>query len=83
MDANRQELEREKEKWESFKKTEEKKIRSQAESAADSKLAAFKDKLKAEEEREVREVKLNMETQLRNYERDMEQRVEAEKIQVA
>ena len=58
---NQQEIEKEKEKWENFKKTEEKKIRSQAESAADSKLAAFKEKLKLDEEKEMRAIHSNTE----------------------
>ena len=58
---NQQEIEKEKEKWENYKKTEEKKIRSQAESAADSKLAAFKEKLKLDEEKEMRAIQANTE----------------------
>ena len=53
---NQQEVEKERDKWESYKKAEEKKIRSHAESAADSKLAAFKDKLKLDEEKEMRAI---------------------------
>lgn len=45
MLENQQEIEKEREKWDQFKKTEEKKIRSQAETEADSKLRAFKSKL--------------------------------------
>ena len=58
---NQNEIEKEKEKWEAFKKSEEKKIRSQAESAADSKLAAFKEKLKLDEEKEMRAIQTNTE----------------------
>ena len=53
MVQNQQEIEKEREKWEMFKKQEEKKIRSQAESEADHKLRAFKDKLRVEEEKEM------------------------------
>ena len=54
LHQNQQEIEREREKWESYKKAEEKKIRAQAESAADSKLKDYKEKLKLDEEKEMR-----------------------------
>lgn len=53
MIQNQQEVEKEREKWEQFKKQEEKKIRQQAESEADSKLRNFRDKLRIEEEKEM------------------------------
>ena len=54
LHQNQLEIEREREKWEQLKKTEEKKIRAQAESAADSKLKDYKEKLKLDEEKEMR-----------------------------
>ena len=77
---NQHDIEREKDKWEKFKKEEEKKIRSQAESAADSKLAAFKEKLKLDEEKEMRAIQSNTEQRIKNYERELEQKLEAEKL---
>jgi hypothetical protein len=52
FDQNKREIEKEKQKWESFKRKEEKRIREEAESQADSKLAAFKQQLKLEEDAE-------------------------------
>lgn len=76
---NQREIEREKDKWEQFKVNEEKKLRAQAESAADSKLQSFKDKLKLEEEKEVRNIGMQTEQRVRDYERDLEQKFEHEK----
>ncbi len=45
MRQNNLEIEKEREKWEQVKRQEEKKIRSQAETEADSKLRSFKEKL--------------------------------------
>ena len=53
MIQNQQDIEKEREKWEQVKRQEEKKIRSQAENEADSKLRAFKDRLAIEEEKEM------------------------------
>jgi hypothetical protein len=53
FDQNKRDIEREKTKWETFKRAEEKRIREEAESAADSKLHAFKQQLKLEEDQEV------------------------------
>ena len=80
IQRNAQEIEKEKEKWEQHKKAEEKRIRSQAESAADSKLAAFKEKLKLDEEKEMRAIQSTTEQRVKTYERELEQKLEAEKL---
>ena len=51
MIQNQQEIDKEREKWEQFKKQEEKKIRQQAETEADSKLRVFKEKLRIDEKK--------------------------------
>ena len=61
MIQNQQDIEKEREKWEQFKRQEEKKIRSQAESEADGKLRSFKDKLAIEEEKEQQYIRTNAE----------------------
>ena len=50
---NEEEIEREKAKWDKYKKEQEKKIREEIESDIDSKIQHFKDDLKKEEEREM------------------------------
>lgn len=69
---NQQEIEREKDKWDQFKRQEEKKIRSQAETDADSKLRSFKDKLRIEEEKEMQMIRTNAEQRLANFERELD-----------
>ena len=83
LHQNQLEIEREREKWESYKKAEEKKIRAQVEGAADSKLKDYKDKLKLDEEKEIRMIQQNTEQRIKNYERELEQKLEAEKLALA
>lgn len=80
MVQNQQEVEKEREKWELIKRQEEKKIRQQAESEADGKLRSFKDKLRIEEEKELQMINSNAQHRLTNFERDLEQKMEAEKL---
>lgn len=54
--SNKKDIEREKAKWEAFKKAEEKRIREEAENAGDSKLQAFKEQLRVEEESQMRQI---------------------------
>lgn len=61
MIQNQNEIEKEREKWEQMKRQEEKKIRSMAETEADSKLRAFKDQLRVEEEKEMQLIRTNAE----------------------
>ena len=61
MIRNQNEIEKEREKWEQMKRQEEKKIRSMAETEADSKLRAFKDQLRVEEEKEMQLIRTNAE----------------------
>ena len=83
MISNQHEVERERELWEQKKRKEEKIIRSQAETEADSKLRAFKDQLRIEEEKELQMIRQNAETRLTNFERELDQKLEAEKLQLA
>ena len=83
MISNQQEIERERELWEQKKRKEEKIIRSQAETEADSKLRAFKDQLRIEEEKELHIIRQNADTRLTNFERELDQKLEAEKLQLA
>jgi len=53
---NEEEIEAERQKWEKYKKEQEKKIREEIEADIDSKIQQFKDKLKREEELEIRRV---------------------------
>lgn len=72
MNQNQQDVEKEREKWEQFKRQEEKKIRSQAETEADSKLRSFKDRLAIEEEKEQQQIRTNAEQRLANFERELD-----------
>tara|TARA_B110000285_G_C14651126_1_gene391908 strand:+ start:372 stop:560 length:189 start_codon:yes stop_codon:yes gene_type:complete len=53
---NEEEIEREKVKWDKYKKEQEKKIRDEIEADVDMKIQSFKDELRMEEEREVRKI---------------------------
>ena len=66
-----------------MKRQEEKKIRSQAENEADSKLRAFKDRLAIEEEKEMQQIRTNAEQRMANFERELDQKLEAEKLTLA
>jgi len=59
MAQNSADIEKEREKWDQIRKQEEKKIRQQAESEADTKLRSFKDKLRIEEEKEMQMISSN------------------------
>ena len=83
MIQNQQDIEKEREKWEQVKRQEEKKIRSQAENEADSKLRAFKDRLAIEEEKEMQQIRTNAEQRMANFERELDQKLEAEKLTLA
>lgn len=50
---NEEEIEREKSKWDKYKKEQEKKIREEIESDIDGKIQHFKDDLRKEEDREM------------------------------
>ena len=82
IDNHQAAIEKEKTKWETFKKNEEKKIRLQAESHADSKLHSFKENLRLEEEQEIRRIQMETDNKIRDFERDLEQKFESEKRQL-
>ena len=79
LDQNKRDIEREKTKWETFKRAEEKRIREEAESAADSKLHAFKQQLKLEEDQEMARIQQDTDQKLRDFEREFEEKLEHEK----
>lgn len=54
LQQNKVEVEREKQKWEQKKIAEEKRLREEAEEAADKQLSQFKLKLRQEEEQEMK-----------------------------
>ena len=72
MAQNAADVEKEREKWDQIKRQEEKKIRQQAETEADSKLRSFKDKLRIEEEKEMQMINSNAQQRLLNFERELE-----------
>ena len=43
-------------------------------------MAAFKDKLKLDEDKEMRAITSTTESRIKNYERELEQKLEAEKL---
>ena len=53
---NEEEISREKQKWEKYKKDQERKIRDEIEQDVDFKIQSFKDQLRKDEEREIRRI---------------------------
>jgi len=52
LKANMAEVEAERQRWELYKREEEKKIRAELEQEIDSQIAVYREKLQQEEERE-------------------------------
>ena len=53
---NEEEIERERLKWDKYKKDQEKKIKDEIEADVDAKISNFKDDLKKEEDREIKKI---------------------------
>jgi hypothetical protein len=52
LKANQSDIEQEKQRWELYKREEEKKIRAEIEMEIDGQIAIYREKLQQEEERE-------------------------------
>ena len=59
MRQNEREIEQEQEKWERYKRDQEKKIRREIDAEVDSKLSLFKDKLSREENSQLNRISEN------------------------
>ena len=76
-------LEVEKQKWDVYRREEERKIKSELEAEVDSQIALFKDKLRQEEEREKLSIQKENDVHLRQYEKDMDDKFERERKALA
>lgn len=79
---NEDEIESEKQKWDKYKKDQEKKIRDEIEADVDSKIANFKDDLKRDEEREMGKTQAEVKQKLVDFERELGNKHDVEKQQL-
>ncbi|CDW77582.1 ww domain containing protein [Stylonychia lemnae] len=79
LKQNEKEIEAEKQKWDLYKKEEERKIKLEQDMHIDAQITLFKEKLHQEEERERLQIQKDSETQLRQYEKEQEEKYIREK----
>ena len=76
---NEEEISREKQKWEKYKKEQERKIRDEIEQDVDLKIQSFKDQLRKDEEREIRRIEEETKSKLQEFERELNHKFDTEK----
>jgi len=76
---NEEEIEREKQKWDRYKKDQERKIRDEIEADVDVKIQSFKDQLKKDEDREIRRAEEETKQKLQEFERELSNKLSVEK----
>ena len=68
---NEDEIEREKQKWDRYKKDQKKKIKEEIEAEVDDKIQSFKDELKREEDRDIQKAEDDNRQKLADFEREL------------
>jgi len=67
-------MQQEHQKWERYKKDQENKIREENEADIDSKIQHFKDKLRREEDQEIRRVEDDTNQKVKDFEKELNQK---------